>query len=898
MAYALAALFDDAIEDKGKFTIFRPDNTLEPVDLGLIKKMHEASGLDVPDLVRMKPERLVTQWVAALVPFSFQLDNDEKFLEVSGKVRDYCLENMSVIDAELTSYYDRLLKDVKKAVAQEFDRVTSPEVPIEVYDTVHQIRRLIALREDLGLCAFDETEKRRLTEELALSFFYNREAESLAERHVSSAVESLLLLGKESGLTFLPDQRALAHKHIHVSGGQGAGKTQLSRRTLGLLNESIHSYIRINKDISRPLILDPDTMNGEGDLSDPANRKSYGRLTEDELNMVKRKQWATITELAETRDLPDLFVDSTSIIHPHHVSALTDRGATLSVLYVHTPVEEARRRILERALGDGIPGVDTMRESLESELIQGHRESARQIASLLIHGVGNNIKVKILDGRSADRTKPVHARIELDKGRMEVRNVRSILEIFYKSTEGKTATEPNEDDLKAQIQNFDKIASVMGEISFFDPASDELVALYDNRTGLTVLNQELFEDEFEGTLTGDVMARLDQFFKTHKAALLRDIATRKGHIFEDRDVFAEEEPFQIITDNFETEVPVVQQSAYVADSEEERLLEWRHIAKRGKFLDGSFDPWRKTAPDEMRALSARAVTNTWLSDAVISQIVDNVAEKLGAQSEEGEPPLTVHISHPIKDHTRPGVNINYMVLAYTQELTRRLNAEMEARHAGLKIKFTNDRPLLALASDRSTRTTAGTLERLTSQPFYDSSVFESGDHVLFADEHVQAGGVMLAARNVRNTAHINILGYTALSSHNLGSELKINPTLRVALDSALEELARVNKADPQVYESDLDDALKQVGLSRDTLTNLEGLILIAYFLDGKEESKRTWFEDVKKVAGYEVKNMREGMDSLSDILGDDPVSPAELKVMMAEQIDLSRKAVYPSITAG
>lgn len=896
MAYALAALFDEAAREKGKLTIFRPENTLEPVDFQLLKDMHQASGLDVPDFIRLKPERLAMQWVTALVPFNFTIKNDEHFLQVAERVRAVSKEFIDIADEELTPYYTKMQADIAKAVEQEFDGVSRPEVPLEVYDTVHQIRRVIALRQDLGMCAFDEARTRQLTQDLALSFFYNREANTIIQRHVESVIDSMILM-QEEGLDQLPDPREKAHKHIHVSGGQGAGKTQLSRRTLGLLNENAQTYIRINKDIFRPLVLDPLTMNGEGDLSVPANRRLYGRVTEDELNMIKRKQWSTIVDLAGSDNLPNLLVDSTSLIHPGHVSALTERNASLSLLYVHTPVEEARRRIVERALGEGIPGVDTLRESLDGELIQGHRESARQVASLLIHGVGQNIKIKVLDGRSADRTKPVDARIELKQGRMEIRNARSILEIYHKSTSGKTGVTPDEDDLAAQIPNFDQIASVMSEITFLDPASGQPVAVYKNDSGITITDQALVDDEFSGTLTGQVMQRLDAFYNSHKANLLRMIAQEEGRVFEHRQPFAQDEPFKIATENFETEVPVVDRSAYVENAPDDRILEWRHLAKRGKFLDGSFDPWRSTAPDDIRMLSARAVTDAWLSDSVIEQIADDVAKQLSPQTREGRA-ITVHVANPVKDHTRPGVNINHMVLVYTEELTKRLNAAMKTRHAGVNIDFAADRPLMALASDRATRTTAGTLERLTSQPLYDYSIFADGEHVIFADEHVQAGGVMLAARNVRNCVDLNILGYTALSAHNLGAELRINPDVRMALDTAIEENARLHRSPVELFTQHLDQALDQVGLSRETLTNLEALILMAYFLDGREDSKRVWFEAVKRSAGLQDADVREGMDSLDNILAETPITPAELGVMMKDQIERSRKAVYPSITAG
>ncbi|MCB1681959.1 MAG: hypothetical protein KDI65_08495, partial [Alphaproteobacteria bacterium] len=95
---------------------------------------------------------------------------------------------------------------------------------------------------------------------------------------------------------------------------------------------------------------------------------------------------------------------------------------------------------------------------------------------------------------------------------------------------------------------------------------------------------------------------------------------------------------------------------------------------------------------------------------------------------------------------------------------------------------------------------------------------------------------------------------------------------------------------------DLDEALGQVGLSRDTLSNLEGLILIAYFLDGREESRRSWFESIKRTAGLDGTEVRQGMDHLDSILVEDAITPKDLGLAMQEQISRSRKAVYPSVS--
>ena len=903
MAYALTALFEDSAIDPRQFTIFRDDNTLDPVDIEQMADSGKATGLDVSDLVQLKPQRIAEQWLAARIPFDIKIDDDAHFLLVADHLHDQHVfssaEDESVENRwnglvnDLENFRSELKENVSKAVEQTFDGVLHPDANLEVFEVVHQIRRLITLRSDLGFCDFNDGQVKALTASLAETFFYNREANETIGAHIEKSIQNAI--ETDNDLEALPEEKREKKKHIHVSGGQGAGKTFLSRRSLGIQSEeNSNAYIRVNKDLFRPLVLSAEDAKHDLDLSQCADRRQYGRVTEDELNMIKAKQWQIISEHSDAKKLPNLHIDSTAIKDVDHVELLTQNGNKMTLLHVNTPFEVAERRVQDRALGDGIPGIDSLRESLHSEMMQGHRAAAVEAASMLIHGVGKPVKLKILDGQSSAKTRPVQAQANLEKGVLKVYNARAILEVFHKAQDGKTDITPSDKDLRKQIPNFEKIASVMTKIDFHDPRSKGIVAIYDNGAGMQILDQERFEDEFGGTLTEEVLSQLDTFYNSKKAVILSEIAKEEGRVFEKREPFGQDEPLKIITDQYETEVPLVDRSSYVDDDAGSKILEWRHLAKRGKFLDGSFSPWQDKAPTDMRLLSARGVVDKWLTDDIVEQIVDRTAQAVRDKG-KSKTPTTIHIAHPLKDSTRPGVNINHMVLSYREELAKRLNNAMAERHTDLSVTFKHDRPMLALASDRSTRTTASALQRLTSQPFYDPDIFDDGDLVLFADEHVQAGGVMLAARNIQNNVDIDVIGYTALSSHNLGADLRINPNISIALETAIEDSARLNDTDAGEFRDDLDTALEWVGLSRDTLSNIEGLILIAYVIDGQNEAKRSWFESVKANAGLDDTKVREGMDSLEAILLDDAVTPYDLGEQMHDQIMRSRKAVYPSM---
>lgn len=899
MAYALTSIFEDQAVDPRQFTIFRDENTLSSVDLDLVSEAAQATGLDVKDVVQLKPERVAMHWLAGRLPFDVKVESDSHFLSQAQRIRDDFVlaetpeRSWSKLTNDLADFRTEIQGKVSAAVAQSFDGETVPNQDLEVFEAVHQIRRTVTLRNDIGMSDFDDEKVKALTSYLAETYFYNREANERIKEHVNASISDAV--SSVDDIKPLDDVTKKGKKHIHVSGGQGSGKTFLSRRSLGIKSDAQESsLIRINKDLFRPLVLSADDAARDLDLSQPGDRRQYGRLTEDELNIIKGIQWGIIKDLGAENALPSLHIDSTIIADQHRTQLLTQAGSKLTLLHLNTPFDEASRRVQERALGDGIPGIDSMRESLLSEVVAGHKGSAKETASMLIHGSGQPIKLKILDGRSPEKTRPVQAQVDLSKGVLDIYSSRAILEVFHKAEDGKTSVVPTDDDLREQIPNFSKIASVMTQINFRDPITGKLTATYDNGSGINVVNEKRFEDEFKGTLVQEVFDSLDAFHSSKKAAVLGVIAREKGRVFNQRRAFDDVEPHEIVTDQYETEVPLVDQSAYVDDDPDAKLLEWRHIAKRGKFLDGGFDPWRDKAPDDVRILAARQVVDNWLTDDVIESLADLSAEKVRDCADPSQP-LTVHISHPLKDPTRPTVNINYMVLAYREELARRLNNAMEERHEDLNVTFAHDRPLMALASDRSTRTTASALQRLTSQPFYDTDIFDEGDLVLFADEHVQAGGVMLAARNIKNAVDINVVGYTALSSHNLGADLQINPNVSIALENAIDENARIHDVEPMSVRDDLDEALSQVGLARDTLSNIEGLILIAYLIDGSSEAKRSWFDGVKSSIGLGEEKIREGMDSLDSILMDDPLTARELGDRIDEQIVASRKAVYPSM---
>ncbi|HEU5046653.1 MAG TPA: hypothetical protein VFT64_02300 [Rickettsiales bacterium] len=879
--YGTAALRSEPDDQLENYTILNNENVF-PNNHAWLRDMSEATGLPISKFIEARPERIALQLTAALVPLKVKVADDQQYLDtVNSLYYSTILPSMEKLGQEIIQERESIRQNAANAVEEIFSEEPPSPPHNEVADAALRIRRLISLRANLGMIDSPHVDTKELTSLLTASHLYNKMAVNKLKPFVLQAIETCAS-SPDSPLELLAASDTTKRKHIAVIGGQGSGKTTLRADIVkDRITRCNDTPACLNIDVLRPLLLEHQAA-ARRDGASEKYLEDYGRFTEDEARVIKDMQWRFIGELSQKGQLPNLVIDS-SVITPKQFELLSSRNARESIIFIHVPYEEAKSRVLKRAHDvEGIPGVNHGRLSLEEEVIEGHHKSSQYIISLLIHNVGTNTKIKVLDGTSPDKIKPVIAHADLKRGFLDIRDLPKFLDLAQKSSIDYYSNANVHAD---PVDIFNKLALTISDISFTDKKTGAEYLKYSADSGIRITNYDLYRANKSESLEQAILI-LDTFYHSNKGSLLRKIDKERGQKFETREPFVKGEESRVFSGHYETEVPVVNS----ADSTDQ-TLELRHIAKRGKFLDGQdFDPWRSKAPDDVRMLASRLVVDSWLNTESLDAIIDNVLSKTNGTF-SSQLPAVVHIASPVKDTTRPGVNINYMALTYGIEITERLNQRLEERGLESQIVFRNDRPMISLVSDRVPRTTAGIVSRLTSHPVFDPSEFHPGDMVLLADEHIQAGGVAWALHNIGNSVPIDIIGYAALSSHNLCQDLRISPPILTALDAALEKCADHFNQDAGKYKNDLDRSLSLVGLSRQTITNMEALYIIAMLINGEDRDEVKWFNDLKKAIG-DGNDVREGLDSFSTMLEKPPISPGTLGKFIKEGVEESRRTIY------
>ncbi|MDO3507745.1 HAD family hydrolase [Ralstonia pseudosolanacearum] len=256
----------------------------------------------------------------------------------------------------------------------------------------------------------------------------------------------------------------------------------------------------------------------------------------------------------------------------------------------------------------------------------------------------------------------------------------------------------------------------------------------------------------------------------------------------------------------------------------------RHVGKRGRDLytdapiagnDSRIGP-QKTSPQLSTQSSGTRAIRGFAATATIDQargeyiarLHQHVVNMLGGEGG------VVHLVRPSRDPYVEDSTLNFFTFCEQAELASSLNA-LEAKTAKQNnrspIVFTDNKSLIGLS--RTSRTEASPIGRLVQQPFFVTSELRAGDKVVLADDHIQAGGSMLAMESAARGAGADVLAFATLSTHPFSPQLTMSPEVRDFLDQTLAAW------DP---ENLVSDRLAQLGMPHDRLTNSEAMILIAY----------------------------------------------------------------------
>jgi len=274
----------------------------------------------------------------------------------------------------------------------------------------------------------------------------------------------------------------------------------------------------------------------------------------------------------------------------------------------------------------------------------------------------------------------------------------------------------------------------------------------------------------------------------------------------------------------------------------------RHVGKRGRdlFTDEPIEggdskigqlktsPLLSTQSSGTRAIRGFAATATidQSRGEYIALLHKHVVDAVGGA--EGQ---VVHLVRPTRDPYAADSTLNFFTFCQQTELASSLNAlEADAarRDGRPPIRFSDNKSMIGLS--RTSRTEATPIGRLVQQPFFTTSELRRGDTVIIADDHIQAGGSMLAMESAARGAGADVLAFAALSSHPLSPQLTMSPEVRKFLEQTLAAW------DP---ENQVADRLAELGMPRDKLTNSEALILIAYAIDPDDTKTVKQFEDMQ-----------------------------------------------------
>ncbi|MGV7168054.1 hypothetical protein ACWA5V_21650, partial [Xanthomonas citri pv. rhynchosiae] len=179
-------------------------------------------------------------------------------------------------------------------------------------------------------------------------------------------------------------------------------------------------------------------------------------------------------------------------------------------------------------------------------------------------------------------------------------------------------------------------------------------------------------------------------------------------------------------------------------------------------------PLLSTQSQGTRAIRAFAATATIDKSRgeYIARLHRHVVDALG---DEGG---VVHLLRPTRDHYAEDSTLNFFTFCEQTELARSLNSleAISAKKEDRKpIVFTDHKSLVGLS--RTSRTEASPIGRLVQQPYFVTSDLKRGDKVVITDDHIQAGGSMLAMEAAAKEAGVDVLALATLSAHPFSPQL-------------------------------------------------------------------------------------------------------------------------------
>ncbi|HEX4880518.1 MAG TPA: hypothetical protein VFV39_11775 [Limnobacter sp.] len=356
---------------------------------------------------------------------------------------------------------------------------------------------------------------------------------------------------------------------------------------------------------------------------------------------------------------------------------------------------------------------------------------------------------------------------------------------------------------------------------------------------------------------------------------------------------------------FETEIASLAAVQNMSEQQKEayaiRLIAKRFInygTGQSYFLSGDVkkaNPGLHQQTMDTRVLRTQTAVQTidQYGDGYLREAYDAVREQ--AQQIALQDPTRIQDGHLNVYITRPGrmeymadCTVNFLSLA-SQEKVRAAFERFEQERA-----LGNDEPALRFSTvlpstvlSRTARSNASPVGRLVQQGYYDVSHFQKNDLVVIADDHTQAGSTLVSLGSALMEQGANVLACVTPTLHPHARHLKMQDHTRAALEAALGNWDK---------DQIILQALKHMGMTLDTMTDPEALILLAYATNPENVAEKDRFDNIERSLRMDqgqILEVSEGeSDSLKPVL-EKVYTPQEVLADIERQMKESRYVVAP-----
>lgn len=200
----------------------------------------------------------------------------------------------------------------------------------------------------------------------------------------------------------------------------------------------------------------------------------------------------------------------------------------------------------------------------------------------------------------------------------------------------------------------------------------------------------------------------------------------------------------------------------------------------------------------------------------------------------------IHLATMERDLAEPDAGKNRL----TAEFSTLLLAELRIKIAQHNDHWTVESDRVLALKQRTSRAESYGIHRIAQQPLmlYQSRNAEEnitqGEKVIIIDDHIQAGAAIACAADEMLDNNTHLLGVACITAHRNSQFFNIQSDVKKFIISLLpntsNDLARLN------------EILNLVGLNIETLTNIEGMILISILCDPKKQEHKSFFDNLLK----------------------------------------------------